>query len=133
MSTDFIFENDYMSEKTLLGSIGKNHRYIQILLKTKANTFKEVQSAMDEKARTKTPLNDRQQRIFHEFTGLYAKEGGRLKESLVRMEYIQEDLHTENTGAFMLSLLLLQRHQNSAIKSLRRMIASGERTAESLG
>ena len=124
MSTESIA--DYISEKTLLGSIGDNHRHIKTLLKTKANTIKKVQSAMDEKARTKTPLNDRQQRIFHEFTGIYAKEGGKLKENLVCIEHIQHDLHTENIHPFILSLMLLQRHQHSAIKSLRRMIASGQ-------
>ena len=124
--------SDHTSVKPLLGSIGENHRYIKTLLKTKANTIKQVQSAMDEKARTKTPLNERQQRIFHEFTGLYAKEGGKLQESLVRMEHIQHDLHMENTQPFMLSLLILQRHQHSAIKSLRRMIASGQKTLSTL-
>ena len=124
--------SDYTSVKPLLGSIGENHRYIKTLLKTKANTIKKVQSAMDEKARTKTPLNEGQQRIFHEFTGLYAKEGGKLQESLVRMEHIQQDLHTENTQPFILSLLLLQRQQHSAIKSLRRMIASGQKTLSTL-
>ena len=83
---------------------------------------------MDQKARTKTPLNERQQRIFHEFAGLYAKEGGKLQEALVRMEHIQHELHTENTQPFILSLLLLQRHQHNAISSLRRMIASGKKT-----
>jgi len=123
---------NYSSDKALLGSIGENHRYIKTLLKSKAKTIKEVQSAMDEKARTKTPLNEGQQRIFYEFTGLYAKEGGRLQESLVRIEHIQHDLHTENTQPFILSLLLLQRHQTSAIKSLRRMIASGQKTLRML-
>ena len=118
----------YIDTKTLLGSIGENQRNIKKLLKTKANTIKEVQSAMDEKARAKTPLDESQQRTFYEFTGTYAKEGGRLKENLMRMEHIQNVLHTENTGAFTLSLLLLQRHQHSAIKSLRRMIASGQET-----
>jgi len=115
-------------DKTLLGSIGENHRYIKTLLKTKANTIKEVQSAMDKKAHTKTPLNEGQQRAFNDFTGFYAKEGGKLQESLMRMEHVQHDLHNENnTQPFILSLLILQRHQNNAIKSLRRMIASGEK------
>jgi len=117
----------YTSDKTLLGSIGENHRYIKMLLKHKASTIKAVQSAMDKKARTKTPLNEGQQRIFSDFTGLYAIEGGILKESLMRMQHIQNELHTENTQPFMLSLLLLRGHQKNAIKSLRRMIASGEK------
>ena len=126
MSTE-LFAN-YISEKALLGSIGENQRVIKTLLKAKVQAIKKVQSAMDEKARTKTPLNDRQQRIFHEFTGVYAKEGRLLKESLMRIENIQHDLHTESTQPFMLSLLLLQKHQDNAIKSLRLMIASGQET-----
>ena len=118
----------YVETKTLLEIIKENQKHIKTLLKAKANTIKEVQSAMDKNARTKTPLNNKQQRIFYEFTGLYAKEGGSLQKSLMRMEYIQYILHTENTQPFMLSLLLLQRHQNSAIKSLRRIIASGQKT-----
>ena len=119
---------DHISAKTLLGSIGENQRYIKALLKTKAATVKEVQSAMDKKARTKTPLDERQQRIFHEFTGIYAKEGGKLKESLVRMEHIQQIIHTESSEPFTLSLLLLKRHQNSAIHSLYCMIEAGQKT-----
>ena len=126
MNAETLYE--YTELKTLLGSIGKNHRYIEILLKTKANNIKEIQSVMDEKARTKTPLDERQQRVFHEFAGLYAKEGGNLQKSLVRIEHIQYALHTENTQPFKLSLLLLQRHQNSAIKSLRQMIVSCQQT-----
>jgi|GEM_PF-3113510 len=118
--------------KTLLGSIGSNQRNIKTLLKNKAVTIKEVQSAMDEKARSKTPLNEGQQRRFSKFTGLYAKEGGRLQESLLRLEHIQDELHNENTQAIILSLLLMQRHQDNAIKSLRRMIASGEEILEGL-
>ena len=87
---------------------------------------------MDEKALSKTPLSEGQQRVFHEFTGLYAKEGGRLQQSLMRIEYIQNDLHTEKTQSFMLALLLMQRHQYSAIKSLRRIIASGQEALSSL-
>ena len=125
MTTELI--NDYISEKTLLGSIGKNHRYIQTLLKEKANIIKKVQLVMDEKARTKTPLNDKQQRMFQNFTGAYAKEGGKLKESLMRMEHIQNDLHSNKTQPFILALVLLQKHQINAINSLRRMIASGKK------
>ena len=124
--------SDYISAKTLLGSIGENHRYIKTLLKSKVSIIKKVQSAMDEKARTKTPLDERQQRSFYEFTGLYAKEGGKLQQSLMRLEYIQNDLHTENSEAFMLSLLLLQRHQKGAITSLRLMIASAKKTLDIL-
>ena len=130
MSTESI--SDYISEKTLLGSIGENQRHIKTLLKTKANTIKKVQSAMDDKARTKTPLNDRQQRVFHEFMGVYAKEGGRLQESLMRAENIQNYLHTESTQPFILSLMLLQKHQCIAINSLRHMIASGQETLNDL-
>lgn len=126
MSTETIYETNDL--KTLLGSIGKNNRYLKTLLKTKANTINEVQSAMDKKARTKTPLSERQRRIFHEFTGMYAKEGGNLKESLMRMEHVQYLIHTENTQPFVLSLLLLQKHQHNAIKSLRHIIASGQKT-----
>ena len=111
-----------MNTDTLLVNIEKNHMHIKTLLRTKAKTIKKVQSAMDEKARTKTPLTNRQQRIFHEFTGLYAMEGGRLKEYLMRIEHIPYVLHTEKDESFMFSLLLLQRHQSSAIKSLRRII-----------
>jgi len=116
--------------KTLLGSIGSNQSEIKVLLKTKSKTIKKVQSAMDEKARTKTPLNEGQQRIVNELTGLYAKEGGQLQESLMRMEHVQDDLHSGK--AVMLSLLLLQRHQSRAITCLRRIIASCERTLKNL-
>jgi len=123
---------DYTNAKAVLGSIEKNHRSIKKLLKAKVNIISKVQLKMDEKARTKTPLDEEQQRTFNVFTGMYAQEGGRLQESLVRIELIQNDLHNEDTQPFMLSLLLLQRHQNSAIDSLRRMITSGEKALSSL-
>ena len=88
---------------------------------------------MDEKARSKTPLNKSQQRSFTEFTGVFAKEGAKLKKSLVRIEYIQSILHNDAEPAPLeLSLLLMQRHQNSAISSLRRMIASAAITLDVL-
>jgi len=120
----------YTAEETLLGSIGENHRHIKILLKKKAQTIKQVQSAMDQKARTKTPLNKCQQRMFYEFSGLYAHEGGKLQKSLVRIEHIQSTLHTEQS--VLLQLLLLQTQQTNAIRSLRRMIASCEETLDML-
>ncbi|MCL2398727.1 MAG: hypothetical protein FWC91_03150 [Defluviitaleaceae bacterium] len=126
MNAELLYEHTDL--KTLLGSIGENHRYIKILLKTKSNNIKEIQSVMDEKARTKTPLNEGQQRVFYEFIGLHAKEGGNLQKSLMRIEYIQNILHNENTQPFKLALLLLQKHQDSAIKSLRRMITSCQQT-----
>ena len=129
-------------DKALLGSIGDNHRIIKALLARKASTIRRVQSAMDYKARTKTPLNERQQHIFNEFAGLYAKEGGKLRQSLMGMEHIQEalnHLHNERRQhifrereAFLQSLFFLHKHQSSAIASLHRLIASGERTLSSL-
>ena len=120
----------YTLEETLLGSIGENHRNIKSLLKKKAQTIKQVQSAMDEKARTKTPLNQSQQRMFYEFNGLYAHESGKLQKSLVRIEHIQSTLHT---GQYvLLQLLLLQTQQTYAIRSLRRMVAFCEETLDML-
>ena len=71
---------------SLLGSIGENNRRIKILLRKKSQMINEVQSAMDQKARTKTPLNERQQQTFHEFTGVFAREGGNLQQSLMKMD-----------------------------------------------
>ena len=117
----------YFSDKTLLGSIEENHRYIKELLLIKANIMSQVQSAMDKRARTKTPLSERRQRVFSEFTSVYAKEGGQLRESLTKIEHIQNLIHTEkNTLDFMLSVSLLKKHQNNAIKNLRLMISSSE-------
>ena len=122
----------YTDLKTLLGSIGKNTRHIKMLLKNQSSIANKVQSAMDKKARTKTPLNEGQQCIYNKFYGLYAQEGGKLQECLVRIEYIQNDLHTEKNQPFILALLLMQRHQYSAIDSLRRIIASGHEALSSL-
>jgi len=121
-------EADYTSAKTLLRSIEENHRYIKSLLKVKVDTIKKVKSEMDYKVRTKTPLNEGQQRIFSIFTGIYTQEGGKLQDSLVRIESIQDELHSKGTQPFLLSLMLLQKYQSIAIKSLHCMIASGEET-----
>jgi len=112
--------------KTLLGSIGENHRHIKTLLKAKVDTIKKIQSAMDQKVRTKTPLNEGKQLKINKFSAVYAQEGGKLQESLIHIESIQRDLHTENSQSLTLSLLLLQKHQNKAIKSLDKIIATGE-------
>ena len=131
MSTESF--DTYTNPKTLLGSIGRNHRYIKALLQSKAKIIKKVQQIMDDKARSKTPFNKSQQRVFTEFTGVYAKEGGKLKKALKRIEHLQSILHNETEPAPLeLSLLLMQRHQNSAITSLRRMIASATATLEEL-
>jgi len=123
---------NHTSAKTLLGSIGENHRHIKTLLKAKMDTIKKIQSAMDQKVRTKTPLNERKQRNFNKFTSIYAQEGGKLQESLIHIESIQRDLHTENSQSLTLSLLLMQKHQNKAIKSLDSIIAVGEEVLLSL-
>jgi len=112
--------------KTLIGNIGENHRYIKTLLKAKVDTIKKIQSAMDQKVRTKTPLSEGKQRNFNKFTSIYAQEGGKLQESLIHIESIQRDLHTENSQSLTLSLLLLQKHQHKAIKSLNQIITIGE-------
>lgn len=127
------------SVKTLLGSIGENHRYIKILLREKCEKFHDVQSAMDQKARTKTPLDERQVQSFHEFAGVCATEGGILQQSLMNMESTirygiepQTFLHIENTELLLQSLKTLHSHQSHAIHSLRRMIASSENTLRML-
>ena len=123
---------DYSTDKTLLGSIGEHHRLIQMLLSEKSRTLKNVQIIMDQKARNKTPLHEKQLRKFNEFTGLYAREGGLLKDSLVRIVSIHTMLHTKSAEPLWLSLLTLQKQQRNAINSLRRMIASGEQLLEML-
>ena len=117
---------NHTSAKTLLGSIGENHRHIRTLLKAKVDTIKKIQFTMDQKVRTKTPLNERKQRDFNKFSAVYAQEGGKLQESLIHIESIQHDLHTENSQSLTLSLLLLQKHQYRAIKSLNQIITMGE-------
>jgi len=129
--------NDFV--KTLLGSIGENNRNIKILLREKSRKVHEVQTAMEKKAQTKTPLDERQQATFHEFAGLYAKEGGMLRQSLMSMEHTRKtmekhpDVHMENTEAFYHTLKIFHGHQRNAIISLRRMIASSETTLQFLG
>ena len=123
------------SVKTLLGSIGKNNSDIKALLKEKSRKVNEVQIIMDKKARTKTPLNERQQQTIHELTGVYAKEGGLVRQSLMSMEHTIKNnfekyvtIHTENTEVFLHTLSVFHKHQSSAIHSLRRMIAVSEET-----
>jgi hypothetical protein len=71
---------------------------------------------------------------IHEFAGLYAKEGGILQESLMGIESTirtgiekHDAVHIENTDVLSF-LATLHLHQNKAIHSLRRMIASSENT-----
>ena len=122
------------ADETMLGSIGLSisdyQRIIGRLLNHRSITLSNVQRALDQKARTKTPFNDKQLRLFSEFTGLCAREGGRLKDSLLCVAHYR--IHTENTEPLWQSLLQLQASQRSAIISLRRIIASGERLLETL-
>ena len=76
--------------KILWGSIEENNRYIKTLLQEKSQKLNEMQYAMDNKARNKTPLNERQVQNIHEFAGLYAQEGGVLQQSLMG---IQNTIH----------------------------------------
>jgi hypothetical protein len=129
--------NDYV--KALLGSFGENNRYIKTLLREKSIKINEVQSVMDRKARTKTPLDERQVRNIHEFAGLCTQEGGILQQSLMSIENTirisietHHYIHTENTEGVLMALATLHRHQNKAIHSLRRMIASSENTLKLL-
>ena len=121
-----------MKRDAMLGSIGENNRTIQVLLQMKSAKTQAVQAAMNQKARTKTPLNQRQQDMFIELTGVFAAEGGRLQQSLLDMENtvlinFKEELHTKNDAIFTQSLMRLLDQQHTAIYSLRRMIAHSEK------
>jgi len=117
----------------LLGRISENNRRIKNLLLEKNQKERDVQLVMELKARTKTPLNERQQQIFHEFTGLYAKEGGKIRRTLMNMENTLEDLlHNRDTEPTLTRLTAFHEHQRNAIHSLRRLIASGDDTLERL-
>ena len=128
---------DYV--KALLQSIGENNGCIKKLLQEKYIKLNAVKSAMDNKARNKTPLNKSQVQDIHEFAGLYARERSNLQTSLMGIENTirfniekHSALHIENTEAVLIALATLHLHQNKAIHSLRRMIASSEKTLELL-
>jgi hypothetical protein len=122
-----IHEHQVHTAQAMLGSIAEHQRSIKQLLKQKAQITKKVQTALDQKAKTKTPLNERQVRIFGEFTDFYTQEGGLLQEALMRMECTYETLHTQSAEPLWLSLLSFQLNQRNAIDSLRRIIAFGEK------
>ncbi len=119
----------------LMGTIGENNRQIKKLLRDRHRKIDEVNVIMDQKARNKTPLNERQRQSFHEFTGVYAQEGGNLKQTLMGMENAVKselELHTENSEALLQSLTALHGLQKNAIYSLRRLIASSESALSAL-
>ncbi len=119
----------------LMGIIGEYNRCIQTLLLEKNYRLNEVKEIIEQKALNKTPLNERQRQSFHEFTGVYAQEGGNLKQTLMGLEHSIKkniDLHTDNSEALLQSLTALHGLQRNAINSLRRLIASSETTLSAL-
>jgi hypothetical protein len=118
----------------LLGSIGENNRRINKLLREKRVKMNQVQSIVERKAKTKTPLNERQVQNFHEFAGLYTQEGGILQQSLMGINHTLAQGIQKHTGADNTEIVLitLHKHQKKAIASLRRIIASSENTLQLL-
>jgi hypothetical protein len=114
---------------SLMASAIKDNWQISSLLWLRSRRLDKIKALMEQKARNKTPLNERQRQSFHEFMMLYAREGGNLKETLMGLNHTLSndiDLHNENTEALLESLTALHGLQRNAIHSLRRLIASSD-------
>jgi hypothetical protein len=118
---------------SLMVTTAKDNRQLRSLMRLKSRKFNEVNALLEQKARNKTPLDERQRQNFHEFMRLYAQEGGMLKQTLVGLDYTLRtkiDLHNENLEALLQSMTALHGLQVTAIHSLRRLIASSENVLE---
>jgi hypothetical protein len=117
------------SLNTLMVSAIEDNWQISSLLWLKSRRLYKIKALMEQKARNKTPLDERQRQSFHEFMMLYAQEGGNLKETLMGLNHALSndiDLHNENSEALLKSLTALHGLQRNAIHSLRRLIASSD-------
>lgn len=124
----------------LMSYINEKNRSLKTLLKEKAKVVSKIQTVMDLRAYTKTPLNERQISSFSDFTGFYAEKAGALQETLKKIVH-QKDLritkkellHNQADYSMIFNeLKSLSDTQSDAIYVLHSIIESGERTLQAL-
>ncbi len=115
----------------ILTDIDRNNQKLMSLLSQKKRVVERIRTAMDLRAYTKTPLNEKQRQYFDEFTGVYQQEALNLSHSLKAITGTGLHKHTDPVHLHN-SLKSLSDKQTEAIHSLNSIIGAGERTLSEL-
>jgi hypothetical protein len=124
----------------LIGSINEKNRNLKSLLKEKSNLLDKIQTLLDFRVYSKSPLSESQINSFTSFTGFYSEEAGVLQETLRKIDdekdlrdTKKELLHNDaDYSAIIEELKSFNDSQASAIGSLRNIIEVGNRTLQVL-
>jgi peptidoglycan hydrolase CwlO-like protein len=121
----------------IMSEIDTQQQNITSLLKHRNKLTEKIQTALDLRAHTKTPLDDTQLTAFAQFTEICGTEGSILSSRLNTQERLNEAkseiLHNNTDCEALLSeLRAVHDDQCEAVYSLGRIIETGERTLQAL-